>query len=181
MLKEILTKTALETGAAKAVVIPQDKIVLSSSFRDICATNQCGSYGHCWMCPPDIGEIEPLMEQVRSFPSGLLYQSIFALEDSYDFEGMFEAAAKHAQLSQQVQQAVKPLLQEKFLHLSCGGCRLCETCAKRQGDPCRRPEDALASMEGYGIDVYNTCKDTPLQYINGQDTVTYFGIVLFRS
>ena len=34
-------------------------------------------------------------------------------------------------------------------------------------------------MEGYGIDVYNTCKPTALKYINGQNTVTYFGIVLF--
>lgn len=36
-------------------------------------------------------------------------------------------------------------------------------------------------MEGAGIDVYNTTKDTPLKYINGADTVTYFGIVLFEE
>ena len=34
-------------------------------------------------------------------------------------------------------------------------------------------------MEGAGVDVYNTVKDTPLRYINGQNTVTYFGMVLF--
>ena len=34
-------------------------------------------------------------------------------------------------------------------------------------------------MEGYGIDVYQTSKPTELKYINGQNTVTFFGIVLF--
>ena len=34
-------------------------------------------------------------------------------------------------------------------------------------------------MEAAGVDVYNTTRDTPLKYINGQNTVTYFGLVLF--
>ena len=38
-----------------------------------------------------------------------------------------------------------------------------------------------AILEGYGIDVFNTTKDTPLKYINGENTVTYFGIVLLTE
>ena len=41
------------------------------------------------------------------------------------------------------------------------------------------PEKAMSSLEGYCVDVYNTTKDTPLKYINGQNTVTYFGAILF--
>ena len=78
-----------------------------------------------------------------------------------------------------VQSAVLPVLGDGILHLTCGGCRLCPVCAKRTGEPCRHPDKALPSMESYGIDVYNTTKDTALRYINGQDTVTYFGVVLF--
>ena len=74
--------------------------------------------------------------------------------------------------------AVKGVLGE-HLHLSCGGCHLCERCAKLDNEPCRHPDVALPPMEGYGIDVYNTTKPTELKYINGQNTVTYFGIVLF--
>ena len=33
-------------------------------------------------------------------------------------------------------------------------------------------------MESYGIDVYRTSTSTTLKYINGQNTVTYFGIIL---
>ena len=51
----------------------------------------------------------------------------------------------------------------------------------RDGEPCRHPDKALASLEGSGVDVYNTTKDTPLKYINGQNTVTFFGMVLWEA
>ncbi len=173
-----LIDIALDAGATKATVIQVKDIVLSAAFRDICAKNSCGMYGRCWMCPPDIGDIEPLMSQVRSYRHGLLYQTISNIEDSFDIEGMQEAGKNHVWLSQRIEAFMMPVL-EKHLHLTCGGCRLCERCAKLDGLPCRKPEQALSSMEGYGIDVYNTCKPTELKYINGQNTVTYFGIVLF--
>ena len=169
--------TALRLGAKKAAVIPAQQIVLSAEFRAICQSNGCGMYDRCWMCPPHVGEIESLMEQVRSFRYGLLYQTVSNLEDSFDIEGMLEAGQRHAQLSQRIEKS--GMLPENHLHLTCGGCRLCERCAKRDNEPCRFPGEALPSMEAYGIDVYNTTKDTPLKYINGKDTVTFFGIVLF--
>ena len=175
---QMLVDIALDAGATKAVVIPVESVVLNSTFRDICKSNGCGMYGRCWMCPPDVGEIDSLMAEIRKFKHGLLYQSISDIEDSFDIEGMQEAGTNHAWLSQRIEAFLMPLL-EKHLHLSCGGCRLCERCAKLDNEPCRKPEQALASMESYGIDVYNTCKPTELKYINGQNTVTFFGIVLF--
>lgn len=181
MNEEALTKAALHAGAAKAAVIGRERIVLSRSFRDICEQNGCGNYGRCYMCPPDVGDIETLMERVRRFPRGLLYQSIVLLEDSFDIEGMTQGARDHAQLSQRVDAAVAPLLCGERLHLTCGGCRLCERCAKQDGLPCRYPDCALPSLESCGIDVYNTVRDTDLHYINGQNTVTFFGLVLFAE
>lgn len=178
MTHEELIDIALDAGATKATVIEAKDVVLSASFRDICKSNSCGMYGRCWMCPPDIGEIDALMTEVHRYKHGLLYQSIAEIEDSFDIEGMQEAGKSHAWLSQRIEAFLMPVL-EKHLHLSCGGCRLCERCAKQDGLPCRKPEQALPPMEGYGIDVYNICKPTALKYINGQNTVTFFGIVLF--
>jgi predicted metal-binding protein len=178
MDREKLLRAVLDAGAAKAAYVAQSQIVLSASFRAICETNQCGGYGRCWMCPPFIGEIEPLMDRVRSFSGGLLYQTIATIEDSFDIEGMFEAGRVHAQVSQRIQSAVQPLIDTEFLHLSCGGCHLCDVCAKRSDQPCRHPDQALTSLEGYGVDVYNTTSSTDLKYINGQNTVTYFGMIL---
>lgn len=175
---QMLVDIALDAGVSKATVISADNIVLSSSFRDICKSNSCGLYGRCWMCPPDIGEIDALMADVRKYQHGLLYQTIAEIEDSFDIEGMQEAAKDHMLVGQRLE-AFLMLTLGKHLHLSCGGCRICERCAKLDGLPCREPERAMPSMEGYGIDVYNTCKPTELKYINGQNTVTYFGIVLF--
>lgn len=179
MLSEQLVQAAMENGAVKAVVIPCEKIVLSSRFREICQGNGCGNYGRCWMCPPFIGEIEELMEEVRGYSYGLLYQTIGLLEDSFDIEGMVEAAKQHALTSQKIEVALSSVLNRKHLHLSCGSCNLCEECAKRKEEPCRHPDKALSSLEGYGVDVYQTTQDTPLRYINGENTVTFFGMILY--
>ena len=181
MNREQILQYVLSGGATKAVYITQDQIVLSAEFRRICETNQCGGYGKCWMCPPFIGEIEELMEKVRSYPGAVLYQTIHEIEDSFDIEGMFEAGSRHARTSVQIDENLRQLGFGKYLHLSCGGCHICEVCAKKTDEPCRFPDKALSSVEGYGVDVYNTTKDTPLKYINGQNTVTYFGMVLFEE
>lgn len=176
---DALIRAALEAGAAGAVVIPVSSIVLSAQFRQICEANQCGGYDRCWMCPPHLPPIEDAMAQIRRFSHALWYQSVSPLDDSFDIEGMFAAGHQHALLSQRIRDAVTPLIGENTLHLGCGGCHLCPACAKIEGKPCRLPQRAIPSLEGYGVDVYNTTKDTPLPYISGQNTVTYFGAVLF--
>ena len=174
-----LIEAALGAGATKAMVSPQEQIVLSAQFRDICATNACGKYGRCYMCPPDVGDIEQLMAEVRKYPRALVYQTISPLEDSFDYEGMVDAGYNHVRLSQRLQDELADLLPQGFMHLTCGGCRLCENCLKEEGKPCRYPDRAMPSVESYGVDVYNTVKGTDLKYINGQNTVTFFAMALF--
>lgn len=177
-MNDELIRLAIESGVKKATIICTEDIIVSSAFWDICASDSCGKFGKCWMCPPDIGSIDELMAQLKRYRSGLLYQTIYDIEDSFDIEGMGNAAVLHARVSQLVNDAVKPLL-PGCLHLSCGGCNLCNRCAKLDDQPCRMPDKALPPMEGYGIDVYQTVKPTNLKYTNGQNTVTFFGIVLF--
>ena len=169
-----LIALAEEAGAYGAAYVPVDRIVLSQEFRQICQRNSCGRYGRCYMCPPDLGEIGELMEKIRSYTHAVVYQSVAPLEDSFDFEGMMEAGDAHARLSARIHRQ----LEGEFLHLS-GGCRRCQRCAKLDNLPCRNPDVALGAMEGYGVDVYQTVKDTKLKYINGENTVTYFGMILF--
>ena len=181
MLHQKLIETALSCGATKATIIESSQIVLSKEFLNMCAANSCGYYNKCWMCPPDIGNIDDLMEKVRKYSYGLWYQTIGELEDSFDIEGMGEAADEHLKLSLKLQEAVKPLFTVPFLHLSKGGCHICPTCAKRTNEPCRFPDKALSSLEAHGVDVYQTTQSTDLKYINGPNTVTYFGMVLFNE
>ena len=179
MLTEKLLSAALVAGAHKAVMLSAEQVVLSAEFRDICRSNQCGKYGKCWVCPPELPDVADVMAKIKSYSRVLWYQSVSSIEDSFDIEGMLEAGQNHVRLSQRLRDMVVDSLPENALHLSCGGCRLCPKCAKEDGKPCRMPEKAMASLEGYCVDVYNTTKDTPLKYINGQNTVTYFGAILF--
>ena len=176
---DMLIRSALECGAANAALIGNEQVICSPSFREVCQGNQCGFYGRCWVCPPHIGPIEDCIAQIRQFPRGLLYQTIGTLEDSFDIEGMTAAARHHAAVSQKLHALLPNRLAGSFLHLSCGGCHLCAECTCGAGKPCRHPRQALSSLEGYGIDVYQTVRTTCLNYINGTNTVTYFGLVLF--
>ena len=175
-----LIRLALSMGATKATMLSTENIVLDIKFREICLSNGCGMVGKCWMCPPDVGDAEQLMDKVRSYKNALVFQTITELEDSFDFEGMNEAGNKHAMLCRSVRKEAKAMLGDGILVLGAGGCRVCERCTKLDNLPCRLPDEAMLSLEACCVDVYNTVKPTELKYINGADTVTYFGMVLFN-
>lgn len=178
---DTIVSLALACGATHAAALPADGVVLDAAFRDICQSNACGNYGMCYMCPPDVGDIRAMMEAVRAYPSAVLYQTIHALEDSFDYEGMVEAGARHAGVSQALEQKLRGLNLRPYLHLSAGGCKVCDGCAKRESLPCRHPDLAMPSLESYGVDVYHTAQNAGLKYVNGQNTVTYFGMVLLAE
>lgn len=176
---EALQQMILQCGADKAATLTRHDIVLDERFRAICEQNQCGMYDRCWVCPPAAGDIHMLMERVREYDVGILYQTISQIEDSFDIEGMQAAAHHHALLAQRIERSLDRQKIDYF-HLGCGGCRLCERCAKLDDQPCRFPGAPLLPLEVCGVDVYNTSRHTPLKYINGQNTVTYFGMLLYR-
>ena len=180
-MKDTIVQLALSCGAGNAAALPAREVVLNAVFRDICQGNACGKYGKCYMCPPDVGDIQAMMDSVRTYRDAVLYQTIHTLEDSFDYEGMVEAGARHAAVSQALQKRLKQMDIPAFLHVSVGGCRVCDVCAKAENLPCIYPDLAMPSLESYGVDVYNTAAYAGLKYINGQNTVTYFGMVLLKE
>ena len=180
-LAENLIAQVLSAGALRAAPIPASDVVTSAAFRDMCADNRCGMYGKCWVCPPAVGEIDDLMARIRTYDMGVLYQTVGELEDSFDIEGMIESKRVHSELSQRIEGMLRETFPGDYLHLSAGGCKLCERCAILDDKPCRFPDRAISSLEAYGIDVYQTTSKTPLRYINGQNTVTYFGLILYHE
>ncbi len=178
--KELVEKV-IELGAYRANVIEAKDIVLDRVFRDICASNACGMYGKCYMCPPDVGDIDKLMAEVGDYDYALVYQTVTELEDSFDFEGMIEAKKRTYPLAQSLREIFADMNVSKVLHLGAGGCGVCKTCAKRTGEPCRFLEKAMPSLEAYGVNVSELAKASGMKYVNGQNTVTYFGAVLFSQ
>ena len=179
-MMEQVRQQAILLGAYRAEIVKVADISLDASFRTLCESNACGNYGKNYTCPPDAGDIHDLMEEIKSYKSALVYQTVGTLEDSYDFEGMMEAGLLHNQLAQKLWDFTDELGLNEVLHLGAGGCRLCEVCGKRQGIPCRHPKRAMKSLETYGINVSLLAPLSKMKYINGQNTVTYFGAVFMK-
>lgn len=180
MEEQKLIQQVLDLGAHKAAVISVNDIHFDRAFRAMCESNACGNYGKCWMCPPDAGDIDELIAEAKTFKKAVVYQTIGELEDSYDFEGMMEAGERQNKLAQDVAKAFSSLPFEKTLQLGAGGCRVCPVCAKRNNEPCRYPDRAMASLETYGVAVSELAAACGMKYINGQNTVTYFGAFFYR-
>lgn len=178
MEEKRLTALALEAGASGAAVTPVAGISFRRDFREACAANSCGSYGACWMCPPAVGDIDEMIARAKGYQTALVFQSIGALEDSYDFEGMQAAGRAHHRLTRALAEKLRPVLPGALV-LGAGACGECEVCAMPQNQPCRRPERAFPSLEAYGIAVAELAAACGMRYINGENTVTYFGAVLY--
>lgn len=178
-LFEALKAAPIALGAYKTGIIDAREISLDRAFRAMCEANSCGMYGRCWMCPPDVGDIDVLISEVAKYDYALVYQTVTSLEDSFDFEGMIEAKKRTYPIAQKLRDVFRECGIERVLHLGAGGCGVCETCSRRTNEPCRYPERAMPSLEAYGVNVSRLADAAGMRYINGQDTVTYFGAVLF--
>ena len=175
MNDEQLIKKCVELGAFRAACVNIADITFDPELRAACAANYCGNYGKNHGCPPAIGDAETLIAKAKSFSHALVFQTVTPLEDSYDFEGMKEAAVRHAQVAS----GVDLLIELPHLQLTAGGCTVCELCAGFDGEPCRHPDKAVSSLEAYCIHVAKLAGKCGMNYINGEDTVSYFAAFLF--
>lgn len=167
---------ATEMGATHARVVTDRKYLKAhQAVRNSCLSNACGKSGRSWTCPPYVGELEELGAKMLSYENVVVVQYIATLEDSWDFEGMADAAKKHNDVLREIRRKLVELNIEN-LTLGCGGCGFCEKCTCPD-DPCRFPDEALGSVEGYGLDVQALVHSVGLQYINGVNTVSYVGAV----
>lgn len=179
--KEDIIKIATSHGADKVSLVETKNINFSIEFKEMCAMNSCGKYNTNWMCPPAIGKIEDGIDKILKYKEGIVIQTITQLEDSFDFEGMEEAAIRHDKAFRSIIKDIKNKYQEyEFMPMGVGGCSLCKRCTYLDNMPCIRPNDALPSVEAYGIDVNNLLTVAGLKYNNGPATVSYVGLLLFK-
>ena len=116
MDRDVLVQAALDFGADRAALIAPSQLVCSDRFRAYCEDNVCGFYGKCWSCPPDIGDINVLIAQLRTFDHIVMYQFISLVKDYSDTEGMNAAGEKLSEISQKLQIFLRTFLKKPFLH-----------------------------------------------------------------
>ena len=168
----------LEKHARAFAIVHTGEIHFDPAFHALCEQNACGLYGACWMCPPDVGDIHGWMDRAQSYERAMVFQTVHAITDSFDIEGMQHAARKHNRLIARLRHAAEKDGIDCLL-LGAGACGGCKTCAKKKNEPCRHPDRAVVPLEAAGVDVAALSRLAGLPYLGGKNTVTYFGALLF--
>ncbi len=175
-----LMESGGQCGFDNCAPVDTGDIIFDAELRKNCEMNSCGDYGRNWVCPPHCGDIEDCIARARQFDHAVVVQYIGTLEDSYDFEGMVEAARafeiKFEQFARQARQ-----ISDDIYPLGAGGCHRCARCAVLDDAPCRHLDIAYPSLESHGIYVADLAAKSGMKYINGPNTVTYFGAVFYKE
>ena len=156
-------------------VIPTGKIIFSPELLKACEKNSCGKYNKCWTCPPAVGPMEGYQEKILGFSHALVFTTKTDLEDSFDYEGMQQARENHNRITAEVHDRfgrTNPVF-------GAGGCKICEECA--YPEPCRFPDKIYPSVEAVGIYVTELSRAAGVHYNNGENTVTYFSMILLNE
>lgn len=175
-------KSALsEYGLTEVLAFNPEKIKITPDVRKMCEQNSCGQYGRNYMCPPFIKSLDECEKEIRSFNNAVIFTGAYPIKNSFDFEGMMDAAADFGKTIQKMKKTVKERYPDKiFLFLGAGGCPVCPECACVNDEPCRFPGEAFSSVEANGIEVLGLCRELGIRYNNGNNSVTYIGMVLYR-
>lgn len=178
MNRNEIIKMAKASGFDAIGFIDPKEMKFLQEVRDMCAANSCKKYGTCWTCPPGCGTLESISNRAKTFGICAVVQTVGALEDPFDFEGMMAAEEIQKSRFNKLIKAVS-VMGNQFLPMATGSCQLCETCTY-PNEPCRFPERAFPSMESYGLLVNDICNDAGLKYYHGPGTVTYTACILFK-
>jgi predicted metal-binding protein len=155
------------------------EVEFSETVRGYCEENTCRQYGATWACPPAVGTVDECRARARGYEHMLVFSGKFDLTDSYDFEGIKAAMGDFKTIAHALDDEVKTYLTD-YLMLSNEGCGICESCTYPNA-PCRFPDRAHGSIEGYGIFVNKLAQAAGMGYNNGANTITFFGALLYND
>ncbi len=146
-------------------------------IRAVCEENRCRGYGGSWACPPAVGSLEECRERVLSFEKLQLFSKAYLMTDSMDFSTVGRAMKDFKACGLELGKRLRSRLPRLLIlsNESCGRCRACTW----PDAPCRFPEELQPSIEGFGFVVSELAGLTGIPYINGKNTVTFFGAVLY--
>ncbi len=125
----------------------------------------CGGYGESLTCPPYSPTPEKTKEVLKNYKKDILI---------------------HGDEHTEISEIVVKLEKEAFLAgyykaygMGAGPCNLCDTCNVKK--PCKNPDEARPSMEGSGIDVFQTARNNgfKIEVLRSPDCkANYFGLLL---
>lgn len=168
---DALIKEALAEGFTHAGELNIKALVFMPEVRDMCSADRCHMYGKNWRCPPGCGSIEEAAQQASAYTYGLLVQTVGHMEDDFDYETIEATGQQHKSNFESLVAKLRARYPD-MLPMGAGTCKRCEECTYPSA-PCRFPEEAISSMEAYGLWVSKVCELSNLPYHYGKLTLTY--------
>lgn len=169
-------RKALALGFTTAMPLDIATLQPRQDVRDLCSADKCGAYGKNWTCPPHCGTLSECAAKMGGYSRGILLQTVGQMEKTIDTKAYRRTEQRHMEQFHALAHLVRQVYPQA-LCLGSGGCRICARCA--YPEPCRFPDKACASMEGYGLFVTQVCRDNGCQYYHGEKTITYTACILF--
>ena len=176
MNAEQWARRAKEAGFDAAAMIDPKALDAREDIRSMCAADKCKAYHKNWTCPPLCGTVDQCREKMHTYRNGILLQSIGYMTKPIDSRCYRETERRHMKNFYAFAEEIRKEYPDA-LCLGAGGCRICKQCA--WPEPCRFPEKAMSSMEGYGLFVTQVCRDAGIPYYYGEKTITYSACILF--
>ena len=158
-------KLALEKGALEAKIIPVSSIKTAAWTRLRCQYG-CSNYGTNLCCPP----FSPTSEETQKVVD----------EYCYALLGKFRSITDVKKIAPEIEKALFLDGRYKSFSFKGGSCGLCEKCNLKT---CVHPTQARPSMEGAGIDVYETVRRNgfSINVLNDKESQgSYFGLILIE-
>lgn len=174
-MTEFITQ-AKALGFDTAVALDPAMLEAREDIRAMCSADKCGIFGKNWGCPPHCGSVAECQKTLHSYTRGILLQTVGHMRKDIDSKCYRDTERRHLENFYAFAELVRAQY-PNALCLGAGGCRVCKSCAYPL--PCRFPEKAVSSMEGYGLFVTQVCRDCKAAYHHGDRTITYTACVLF--
>ena len=157
--------------------ITTDELLFADRVRYICE-HECPMYNKSWACPPAVGTVEECRARVDEFHDGLMIATITEVSDIANIEETLSTRADHEAITRQITELIQSQ-GFKTLTLSTEACAHCKKCSYPDA-PCRHPERMYPCVESYGILVTDLAEKHGIDFLAGNNLVTWFSLILYR-
>ena len=159
-------------------VLPVSEVTFEQRIRYVCE-HECPQYNTSWSCPPAVGTVEECRERCSAYTHCFIFSTISEVRDITDMEETLATRMDHEEITHEVAK----LLREQYgdvITLSTESCAVCSKCSWPDA-PCRNPGRMFPCVESYGIVVSELAQKAGMEFMNGQNIVTWFSVIFFRN
>ncbi|MBE6038438.1 MAG: DUF2284 domain-containing protein [Anaerofustis stercorihominis] len=176
-MENILREKAAAAGIFECGTVKTTQLNFREDIRNICAGESCGQYGRCWACPPAVGTLEECKERCLRYENMLVFTGKYDMDGPFDFAGWKTSMKDFKKLVWRFDEEIKDMFSDYMLFWN-EGCGICKECTYPDSE-CRFPDKMHHALEGYGLWVSELASLAGIKYNNGENTVTYFGALLY--